>query len=120
MTALQGSAAPLDRELARAAGGRPDAAAIRGAQDAVLAWAATLCSVLTQRLDVLLAARVDRLSAVRTRVLVVTEIGVLVAAWLFAALLVALTTAVRTMVRIAEGIAQGDVSRRSPPTAATS
>ena len=108
---LQESAKPLDSALAAAAGGRLDAAAIRAAQDAVLADAAALRHVLTDRLDVLLDQRVDRLSAVRTRVLAVTGVGILNAAWLFAALLVSLTGAVRAMVRVAEGIAEGDLEQ---------
>jgi methyl-accepting chemotaxis protein len=111
VAALRRSATPLDRRLAAAAGGRLDPQGIRAAQDGVLARAADLRHVLTQRLDVLLTQRVSRLSAVRTRVLVVTALGILAAAWLFLALLVSLTGAVRTMVRVAEGIAMGDVEQ---------
>jgi methyl-accepting chemotaxis protein len=111
VAALRRSATPLDRRLAAAAGGRLDPQGIRAAQDGVLARAADLRHVLTQRLDVLLTQRVSRLSAVRTRVLVVTALGILAAAWLFLALLVSLTGAVRTMVRVAEGIAVGDVEQ---------
>jgi methyl-accepting chemotaxis protein len=110
--ALAAAAAPLDRALAAAAAGRANARSAQQAEDAVLARSATLRRVLVTRLDALLARRIDGLRAGRTRVLAVTAVGVLVAAWLFLAFLVALTGAVREMVRVADAIAEGDVEQR--------